>query len=332
MEDREDIRQLVEKYLDNEATLIERARLDSWLEEDEQVNTWLSARIDSTSEIIDPDVRSRLDARIHEIYESAECDDIMHRNDSGNHHTAIWRIGMAAAVAVIATLSGMLIYNHVMQPAEQPLIVSTRAGERSQVTLPDGSTLHLNHQTEISYRYDHKKDQRVLDLHGEAAFDIETDPEHPFIVNCDGLNIECKGTSFNVKGYPDEGKVTVVLADGAITASTTRQSITMKPGTMVSYDKQMRHMSSTMVDANDYYEWTNGCDRFNDERFDDILRTISRRYGVSISLLTPSLRDVRLSGSLSPKTLDETLGIISAAAGASYIMESDSTICFYREP
>ena len=53
MEDREDIRQLVEKYLDNEATLIERARLDSWLEEDEQVNTWLSARIDSTSGIID---------------------------------------------------------------------------------------------------------------------------------------------------------------------------------------------------------------------------------------------------------------------------------------
>lgn len=339
MEANDDIRLLVEKYLNNDATLIERVRLDKWLEEDDELKDWLMSHIDEADSALPPEVRTRLDARLYEIYDStsdAEVDnDIMHRDDSTAHISRtlrFWQWGAAAAVALVALLSSIIIYNNVTAPDyESPIIVSTQAGERSKATLPDGSVINLNHLTEIAYHYDRKLDNRVLNFNGEATFDIQTDPEHPFIVNCGGLRIECRGTSFSVKGYADDNEVTVVLASGSIIAGTDEQSITMKPGTKVSYDKQLGHLRTSVVEPAEYTEWTKDCDRFNDESFDAVLRTMSRRYGVSISAISPSLHDVRLTGSIAGTTLNEAARLLANAANAKYIMESDSTIYFYRE-
>lgn len=338
MEDKDNIRQLVEKYLNNEASLYERARIDTWIEEDEQLNGWLAERMENTSPVLDPDLRERFNARLVDLY--ATTDDAPgitaagHPDDDGilRRRLRIWRWSMAASIIVITLLSAILIYDHSAGITEQPVTVCTNAGERSHVTLPDGSTLTLNHLSKIKYYYDSNRRERSLELSGEAAFDIESDPEHPFIVTCDGLRIQCLGTSFNVKGYSDERNVTVVLSDGAIIASTPHQAITMKPGTKVNFDKNTHSLESTKVDASDYTDWTAGTDRFNDDCFEDVLHAVSRRYGVEISLLTPSLRKVRLTGSIGRKSLDETLNIIASASDTKYIMESDSTICFYREP
>lgn len=339
MENKDEIRELIERYLNNQASLYERARIDSWIENDRQLNRWLTCRIENSSSTLTPETRQRLNDAMAEIMtdsieKGTTSSDIIPDEKMSNrrkHDIRLWSI--AASVTIIAILAGIVLFPHEKeQKYSQPLIVSTNAGERSRVTLPDGSSLTLNHLSEIQYHYDESMKQRILALNGEAAFDVETDPEHPFIVTCDGLRIECRGTSFNVKGYPEENNVTVVLSDGVITASTNRQSITMKPGNKVRYDKHSRNMHSTMVDASEYTDWTNGGYRYNDDILDDILRSISRQYDVNISLLTPSLRNVRLSGSIGRKTLEETLGIIAAASDAKYMMESDSTICFYREP
>ncbi|WP_279149884.1 FecR family protein [Muribaculum intestinale] len=336
MEDKDDIQTLVEKYLDNRATLSERTRIDSWIEENEELNHWLAARIENSDSTIEPQLRERLNAGIYSLYDADHTNDIesnslMEDSHSDKRHN-IWPLAVAASIIIIAAITGILLLRNDAPRYSIPLTVSTNAGERSHIILPDGSSLTLNNKTEVKYHYDDTLKERSLTLSGEAAFDIATDPEHPFVVTCDGLRIECRGTSFNVKGYPDEDNITVVLSDGVITASTPNQSIKMKPGNKVSYDKHTRNLQSTMVYADDYTEWISGCSRFNDDRLDDILRSVSRYYGVTINIITPSLRDVRLSGSLGRKSLEETLGIIATAADAKYILESDSTICFYRQP
>lgn len=336
MEDKDDIRMLVEKYLDNRATLSERARIDSWIEENEDLNHWLTTRIENTDPKIEPQLRERLNAGIYSLYDSDSATDSEAEGQlldtESRKRQNIWPLAVAASVIIIAAITGILLLRNDNPRYSMPLTVSTSAGERSHVILPDGSSLTLNNKTEVKYHYDESLKERTLALSGEAAFDIATDPEHPFVVTCDGLRIECRGTSFNVKGYHDEDNVTVVLSDGVITASTPNQSIKMKPGNKVSYDKHTRNLQSTMVDADDYTEWISGCSRFNDDRLDDILRSVSRYYGVTINIITPSLRDVRLSGSIGRKSLEETLGIIATAAEAEYMLESDSTICFYRQP
>lgn len=333
MKNKDQIKELIESFLRNEITLYDHARLDAWLDEDPELGEWMSECIESTDSSVDPEVRKRLNSYLYEINGKTMPDMQDQSSETGHRkkHRWLW-LGSIVATIAVTFVAAALILSPATPPYSMPFAVSTRAGEHSRVVLPDGTEVILNNQTCISYHYDRKNRQRVLDLHGEALFDVETDPKHPFIVTCDGLEIECKGTRFNVKGYPEENNVTVVLSDGIITAAANNQTLTMKPGTKVCYDRQAHTFESATVDVADYESWTMGYDRFNDDRFEDILHTVSRRYGVEINIISPSLREVRISGSICDKTLDETLSILSMAAEAKYLKESDSTICFYKEP
>ncbi len=332
MKDKRELKLLISKYLNNEASIYEMSRLDTLLEEDPDVAYWISDMIEESDSSVPPEVAERLNS-IYDIkpvsyyeknYESREISE----NSNIKFKTGIWGL-VAAVVAIVVSASLFLLTNKDNQTVA-PLIVSTSAGERSQVQLPDGSLISLNHNTKISYTCDSESSTRNIALTGEAYFDVNSDPKHPFIVSCDGLSIECKGTSFNVKGYPEEQNVTAVLANGSIIASASRQTVTMKPGTKVAFNKQSGDLQSTMVDVSDYTAWISGNNYYNDERLEDIMHSVSRQYGVTINIVTPSLRDVRLSGSIGGNTLDETLAILASASEAKYFTESDSTICFYR--
>lgn len=346
MKDKEEIKKLIEKYLNDEATLSEQARIDSWVESDSELYDWLSDRIETADDYLSAEVRERLGRLLRRTKEgsmvAAESGSASKTtSDTGNSGKnsgksrllkGSWRLWVGAAVVVVVALvGGVMLMRGGEEPRQQPFIVRTNAGERSTVTLPDGTTLTLNHLSEIQYCYEPKTHQRRLTLHGEAVFDVKTDPEHPFVVECGGLNVECRGTQFNVKGYADEETVTVVLMEGAVRASANDDAVDMQPGDKVSYDRFSRRLSTTQVEAADYSDWARGGYRFNDERLEEILRSVSRHYDVKINLITPSLQEVRLSGSLDKKSLEETLRIISAAAGAKYRVLPDSTICFYKE-
>lgn len=314
----DDMRQLIEKYLRDDASPYEISYIESWIKHDERLNRWFISCIENSE--------SEMPAE-KPAFPSAE-----HLPKTAGHRQGIVAAVAAACVIILFAIGGAYILGdrHDENIFQNPLIIGTLAGERSRVVLPDGSSVTLNHLSELQYHYDKKKKQRVLSLHGEAAFDIRTDPEHPFVVKCDGLELECRGTSFNVKGYPDENVITVVLCNGAVTARSLRQRFDMKPGDKINFDKHLCNLESTSVEPSDYTGWTSGTSRFNDDRLDDILRMLSRHYGISINLLTPSLRDVRLSGSIGRKNLKETLDLISTAAGAQYEFETDTTVCIYK--
>lgn len=336
----DNMRLLIEKYLKNDASPYEISYIESWIKHDERLNSWYASCLENSDFDIPADVREMLTSHLNELYNTPPDDSrqmaFLHKTDAnGNRRFRIHILSIlcAACVLILITMGGIYLINGFTQNdiPENPLIIGTLAGERSRVRLPDGSSVTLNHLSEIQYHYDKEKKQRIVSLHGEAAFDVRTDPSHPFVVKCDGLDIECRGTSFNVKGYPDENVVTVVLCNGLITARSLHQSLDMKPGDKVCFDKHLCNLETTSVDSSDYTDWTSGLSRFNDDRLDDILRMLSRHYGVSINLLTPSLRDVRLSGSIGKKNLNETLDLISAATGAEYVFETDTTVCVYRQ-
>ena len=58
--------------------------------------------------------------------------------------------------------------------------VRTRPASRTQMQLPDGSTVWLNASSTLTYAKDFGKDMREVNLSGEAFFDVIKDPAHPF--------------------------------------------------------------------------------------------------------------------------------------------------------
>lgn len=185
--------------------------------------------------------------------------------------------------------------------------------------------------SEIAYRFDDTSGTRGVNIKGEAYFDVARDPEHPFIVTCDDISVECRGTDFDVKAYDDDDKISVVLNDGEVLVSDAVTSIAMRADMMVSYEKRRREFTSQRVYAEDYNDWMNGKMRFNDERLEDIVKVLARNYNVRLCILSPELCDERFTGSVGDGNLCDRLRVLTAAAEASYRLEGDSVGYIYKE-
>jgi transmembrane sensor len=89
-------------------------------------------------------------------------------------------------------------------------------GGRSEVILPDGSKVKLNAGSNISYSNNFGYAERNILLEGEGYFEVETNPQIPFVVEASGLKIKAFGTIFNVKAYPEEEEITTTLVEGMV--------------------------------------------------------------------------------------------------------------------
>lgn len=323
MDDREEIMRLIGLVLDGEATAEQERAIDRWLREDRQLALWFGRMIENTSGAVSPAVKRRIMRRV-----TAGRGRTVRQRFTPRGGVRSWFAagGVAAAVALAAALlpglSGRV-------PYDAPVQVYTGVGERSRVSLPDGSHLVLNHASTVAYRYDAGTGERMVELEGEAYFDVRTDAAHPFVVRCGDMEVQCRGTSFNVKAYGDDDEMAVVLADGAVTVASPGRSVDMRPGNMVTYSRRDGNMTTHAVTPADYSTWTQGETRFNDDTFASIMHVLSRRHGVTINIAGDTLSGTRLSGSLGDCGLDEALLMLSTAAGAGYEMVNDSTVSIY---
>lgn len=111
------------------------------------------------------------------------------------------RVGRA--VAAFAALAAVLLLA-VLAPS--PLLrlqadYSTAAGEVRQVTLADGSSVHLGPASAIDVRY--APGQRMVALlSGEAFFEVAANPDRPFVVDAEGLDVTVVGTAFDIRLSP----------------------------------------------------------------------------------------------------------------------------------
>jgi transmembrane sensor len=90
----------------------------------------------------------------------------------------------------------------------------TRKGEIRVIPLADGSDLTLNTASEVTVRYsDSRRDIRLVN--GEALFNVAKNPERPFVVQIDDMQVRAVGTSFTV-GRRADGSLRVMVREGVV--------------------------------------------------------------------------------------------------------------------
>jgi len=70
-------------------------------------------------------------------------------------------------------------------------------------TLPDGSLISLNKNSNLVYPEQFKGKIREVKLTGEAFFNIRHDPAKPFIIDAGSAKVKVLGTAFRISAYPD---------------------------------------------------------------------------------------------------------------------------------
>lgn len=95
-------------------------------------------------------------------------------------------------------------------------------------TLPDGSALTINKNSEISYASNFKQNRNVHLKEGDVFFDVAHDKQHPFTIEIDEINVEVVGTSFNIKHRNDHTEI--VVESGIVKVNLGNQEIRLLKG------------------------------------------------------------------------------------------------------
>lgn len=118
------------------------------------------------------------------------------------------RLRWAAFVSVIAVLAiGITASMSLLSSPEEKFV--TAVGARQEVTLSDGSRVTLNTRTRARAMVTAEQRTFWLDS-GEAFFEIQRAPKHPFVIFAGRDRITVLGTKFSVRHENDSTKVTVL--------------------------------------------------------------------------------------------------------------------------
>ncbi len=217
----------------------------------------------------------------------------------------------AAAVMFVALLASvaMLTQKHFAVDHAEVFYTETYVpkGEKSELTLPDGTHLLINADTRVKIPSNFSADNRKLKLEGEAYFNVKHDADNPFLVETESINIEVLGTSFDLSCYSEDEMVTTSLDEGKIRfmgANNNKVNGTyLKPGETAYYHKSSGIFKISPSGTNsDVALWREGKLKFKDMPFHVLANKIERLYNVEI-VVDESLKFQRYTGEIEEETV-----------------------------
>ncbi len=204
-------------------------------------------------------------------------------------------------------------------------------GKRFELKLADGSYILLNAGSELRYPQSFAGlDSRNVFLEGEAYFNVEENPNQPFIVHTKKMNLRVFGTKFNVSNYRNDDNTSAVLTEGSIAvydpANTFDEQdyLLIEPGQQVITQKDGFVVRE--VNTEKHIAWSNDKLHFVNDRFGDIIKEMERHYGISIVNKSPELDDMRYTGTFTTETVIQVLDTFKSTTYFEYQVETDKII------
>ena len=209
--------------------------------------------------------------------------------------------------AVIALLLIAITAFWGIQP-EYDIAITTAYGEIKTVTLPDGSDVTLNGNSNLYYNKDwQQKGVREVWLDGEAYFSVQKHPAaYPkFFVHCSDIDVEVTGTKFNVNNRSD--RQSVVLDEGGVTIVVNEdENLKLIPGEMAVFDLEKIALKKFQVETTKFNSWKEGRLIFEQTPLSEIAAMLGNTYGLHVEL-SPSLKQKELSGTIPSGNLEVLL-------------------------
>ncbi len=187
------------------------------------------------------------------------------------------------------------------------------------LTLSDGTKVWLNSDTRIGFQSQFADNERIVHLKGEAYFEVAKNKNRPFKVKTSTTEIVVVGTEFNVKSYSDDENTTTTLSEGQVQVQDRLCTHTLNPGDQLIVNNNTGEHTKKHVNPELYSAWTKGIFLFKDERLEDIMKTISRWYGIEVRFDKAAIGDKLFSISLNRyEDISSLLELITATETIDY--------------
>lgn len=207
---------------------------------------------------------------------------------------------------------------------------STLLGEKKEILLPDGSQVHLNSGSSITYENNFNKKDRVISLEGEAFFDVYRNREKPFIVATGKLMTRVLGTSFNIKTSDKENSTTKVsVISGKVHVFDRDHTIDeqLVKNNQLVYDHTLQklivnHHYTSSIDT----AWKDGVILLNDQNLRAAANLLEKWFGITINIPDEQLKTIKVNGKFNNPSLIEVLESLKFSIGISYSFIDSKTI------
>ncbi len=228
-------------------------------------------------------------------------------------------IRIAAGLAILISLGIASLYIINNDVFSKTMIMATGSDEKNlKVSLPDGSIIFLNRNTELSYNANFGKNRRIVKLTGEAFFDISPDNSKPFIVDAGSARVKVTGTSFNVITKNEYSDVEVFVKTGKVILSdnTGSQSLILDPGFVGTLGSEN---AGKKINQNpNYLSWNTGLLVYNGEKLDVVFNDLKRVYNMDIVADDPDILYNTWTSPIDNQSQETIIRLICASFNLSY--------------
>ncbi len=302
---------LIAREIAGGLTAAEKAELEAWLQEapanrayyEAMRQTW-DLTANAYDNMPEPDIASNWERFQEKMTAPSPLRVVVKRRNT-------WRLA-AAAIVVIAVAG--LVFTLLRQNSSTTVV--TADNDKKEITLPDGSRVFLNRNSEIRYDEGFASKHRTLKLKGEAFFDVQPNADHPFTVDAGTSHTKVLGTSFVIKAYENK-PVQLRVVTGTVAFSGSRHTqdalvLSAGSGAILQHDKAPQAVKE--ADPN-FLAWKENHLVFNHVPLYKTLHTLEDYFNVKFVVADSSLLNIDFyaSGFDNPR-LQEVLNVIMVAA------------------
>lgn len=202
--------------------------------------------------------------------------------------------------SIIKVKDGQLAYTH-LENADDHFswnTLQTPKGGQYALVLPDGSRVWLNAVSRLRFPTRFTGHERMVELEGEAYFEITPDAQKPFHVKVNDMQVTVLGTHFNIMAYPNETAILTTLLEGSVNVTRGSAQTVLQPGQQASVDKATASIRILSANTEQAVAWKNGFIYLSNAEIPFIMRQIERWYDVEVRYPTG-----KPAGTLSGKVL-----------------------------
>lgn len=353
-----ELKEPLRKYKENTCTAEDLARLRLYFSERKYMSPVKQSLHEELENFIPPEQVS-LDVDFKRIFENIRLSinespqpGVFSRPATRRKFVYLQILKVAAVVIPAILLGGVSSYFIFGVKQEKDIIayneIRAPYGARSEIVLPDGSTVWLNAGSSIKYMNVFNKTNRDVQLTGEGYFKVAKRTDLPFNVKTADLRIQALGTEFNVKSYDDEGIIETTLIEGKIAIYQNRrmkESIYLEPNQKAVYVKDNRRLTvddlktvketkpevlkikkgivyvADKIDPAPVVAWKENRLILKGEELNNLLIKLERKYNVTFSYQSENIKQFRFTGTLEDETLTQVLDVIKLSAPIDYILE-----------
>jgi transmembrane sensor len=224
---------------------------------------------------------------------------------------------LAAATLALVVGFAAVIYSNIAGGHVEPLVATTGPGQVKTLTLPDGSEVTLNSNSQLAYDADFNDHNRHITLSGQAHFEVKKNELLPFEVKSKHMNVTVLGTGFNVTDYNAEDPA-VEVSHGRVQVDAEGQRTTLTKNMMARVKNGK--LFSSAADAT--CRWNEGKLIFNNAPLSEISVVMKNRFGKGLVWQNAADKNRVFTGSFEPGTTPQAmLQTLNTALGLKMTLE-----------